>query len=452
MRRTPSTAPRPAVALAATVVIAVALAGCIHVETDYDKLPPGPYRGVFYLDGRQSQRVEPDDVAADFNLRDVARDELPFNFELRYTDDNSLAVTLVNGEERIAVPDVAYERLLTTARDSVTIRFPLNDTYFTGYHEDGILEGSFVDETRDGGAYRIPVVAEHGRAHRFTELQKAPAEDLTGTWSATFGLEDGAEPYAAVAEFEQRGNELAGTFRTATGDYRYLAGTVQEDRMYLSTFDGGHVFLFSGKLQDDGTLLGLFRSGNHYQTIWSARRDPDATLPDPTAETTVLDPEASVALSAYDIATGATLDPLGTPTAAGRHKVVTLMGSWCPNCKDEALFLDSLRATVPADEVAFLGLAYERFRDTSRAVRAVERFRENLGLGYPIYLAGFADKREATERLGFLDRVRSFPTLLLLDENDRVVYTHTGFEGPATSAYRPFAEAFAKTLQNEIAR
>lgn len=423
------------------------LGGCLVVEPTYDKLPPGIYRGVMLLDGRQSQRREPDEVAAQFALDDVARGELPFLFELAYDSTGELDVTLLNGEERIAVPDVRYERLLEEARDSITIRFPLNDSYLTAYHEDGTIEGTFVDESRDGGDYRIPFVAVYGEDHRFTQLRKEPAVDLTGRWAATFGVDDTTGAYPAVGEFVQEGNDLRGTFLTPTGDYRYLAGTVQGERAYLSAFDGSHVFLFAAKVQPDSSLLGLFRSGDHYQTIWTATRNAGARLPDPLGETSAVDPERPVEMQG--------LRPDGSALALadlpGRYTVVSLFGSWCPNCRDEAVFLDSLRATLPAADVSFVGAAFERMRDTSRALRAVERFGESLNLGYPLMLVGSSDKAEATERLGFLDEVRSFPTLLILDERDRVVYVHTGFAGPATSEYGPFTRAFAKTLQTLLA-
>ena len=69
------------------------------------------------------------------------------------------------------------------------------------------------------------------------------------------------------------GNKLTGTFRTDTGDYRFLEGSVQANKMYLSVFDGSHAFLFEAKLMEDSALIGSFRSGNHYKTLWEAERD-----------------------------------------------------------------------------------------------------------------------------------------------------------------------------------
>lgn len=433
-------------ALLAALCSLICSQACLVVEPTYDKLPPGVYRGVLLLDGRQSQRREPDEVAARFALDEVARGELPFLFEIAYDSLGELDVTLINGDERIAVPDVTYERLLDLARDSITIRFPLNDSYLTAYHEDGIIEGTFVDEARPGD-YRIPFNAVHGEDYRFTQLRKAPVADLSGRWAAEFGVDDTTSAYPAVGEFEQRGNQLRGTFLTPTGDYRFLTGTVQGDRAYLSTFDGAHAFLFAAKLQADSSLLGLFRSGDHYQTIWTATRDSDAALPDPLGQTEVLDPEAPVELIGLR-PSGEQLDVADLP---GRLTVVSLFGSWCPNCRDEAVFLDSMRRTFRSGEVSFVGAGFEYFADTARALAAIDRFGESLGLDYPLMLVGSSDKAAATERLGFLDEVRSFPTLLILDERQRVVYVHTGFAGPATGAYGDFTRAFAQTLETLLA-
>ncbi len=430
------------------VIAGFFLTGCFVVNTTFDKLPPGPYRAILYLDGRLSQQVEPDEVAANFDLDDVNRGELPFNMELSYDQDGSISVVVVNGEERIEVPDVSYERLMATAQDSITIRFPWIDAYITGYHEAGIIEGTYIDETRAN--YRIPFAAFFGIGHRFTELKKTPTADLSGRWDVQFSVEDTASLWKGIGEFTQEGNHLEGTFLTSTGDYRYLEGTVQEDRFYMSAFDGAHVFLFSGKIKEDGSLLGIFRSGNHYSTIWKAQRNPNATLPDASQETKLLNPEASIQVEAFEPLSKKTISVLNQPSLEGKFKVISIMGSWCPNCMDEARFLDSLYATVDQNKVAFLGLAFEKYRDTTRAVKAIKRFSESLELDYPTYLAGSSVKSEATKQLGFLDRIRSFPTLLIVDERNRVRYVHTGFTGPATSEYGKFTSAFAKTLQTLV--
>ena len=105
--------------------------------------------------------------------------------------------------------------------------------------------------------------------------------DVAGRWAVDF--EQDEEP--AVAVFRQDGRNLAGTFLTATGDYRYLAGTLSGDRLRLSCFDGAHAFLFDARLRDDGSLRGDFWSRDSWHDTWTARRDPQATLADGFAQT-----------------------------------------------------------------------------------------------------------------------------------------------------------------------
>ncbi len=62
-------------------------------------------------------------------------------------------------------------------------------------------------------------------------------------------------------------------------------------------------------------------------------------------------------------------------------------------------------------------------------------------------LAGGNDKTEATKILGFLDKVKSYPTTIFLDRNHHVVYIHTGFSGPGTGDHY---QKLISELENEI--
>lgn len=418
------------------------LSGCIVVEPEYTMLAPGTYRGVMYLNGKFSNRVKPDQVASNFNLEDVAKSELPFNFDLKYQNDSTFYIVISNGEEKIEVKDVSYERLMTTARDSVTFRLPLYDSYFTAYYEAGIIEGFYVDPSR-GEDYRIPFTAFHSKPYRFTDLRKKPAINLTGRWSTSFGIEDSTKTSSAIAEFKQDGNHLLGTFLTTTGDYRYLEGTIQNDRAYLSTFDGSHAYLFTAKLQPDSSLMGIFRSGNHYQTIWKATRNNNARLPDLSKEVK-LTAQESINLSATNLK-GETVD---LTSFENKVKVISVFGTWCPNCKDEITFLDSLYQTIDKNKVAIIGLGFERKKEKEKAIKAITKFKNTLKVDFPLWYAGYANKRSIGEKLYFIDKFKSYPTTIILDQQNNVKYIHSGFAGPATSDYGNFTKQFAAELNS----
>ena len=82
-----------------------------------------------------------------------------------------------------------------------------------------------------------------------------------------------------VGVFSQTGNRLTGTILTITGDYRYLDGTVQGDRFYLSAFSGSMPLLVEGRITDEGQLEGelVFARGS---SQFTGRRNPKAALPD----------------------------------------------------------------------------------------------------------------------------------------------------------------------------
>ncbi|MBV6653642.1 MAG: hypothetical protein KI786_07800, partial [Mameliella sp.] len=72
----------------------------------------------------------------------------------------------------------------------------------------------------------------------------------------------------------------------------------------------------------------------------------------------------------------------------------------------------------------------------------VKRFTDNMEPGYKVALAGYADKKEASAVLPMLSEVIAYPTMIIINKQGQVERIHTGFNGPATSAYAEFKEDF----------
>lgn len=253
---------------------------CLVVENPFTGLPPGPWRAVLELEPRAlaaNPEGKPLPQLMNLEFEEVTQGELPFNFEVKYKDEQSFFLEIINGEERIKVENITIGRDRSTAKDTVVINLPAHDSYIRAIFEEDVMEGEWVVNGREN--HRIPFKAYQGQAHRFTTLRKKPAMDVSGRWEVTFGIE-GEKPFKGVGEFKQDGNYLTGTFLTETGDYRFLEGTVQADKLYLSCFDGANAFLFEAKIQPDSTLFGAFRSGKPYKTLWTAKRNPGFELPD----------------------------------------------------------------------------------------------------------------------------------------------------------------------------
>ena len=82
--------------------------------------------------------------------------------------------------------------------------------------------------------------------------------------------------------------------------------------------------------------------------------------------------------------------------------------------------------------LSILGLAFELTGDHSRDAKQVKKYLDRHQATYPVLIAGLADKSKASDSFPVLDRVRSYPTTIFLDQFGTVRGIHTGFTGPAT--------------------
>jgi thiol-disulfide isomerase/thioredoxin len=421
------------------------LAGCFTFENNYSVVPPGRWRAVLELSPSnipvQVGQRNKDNVVK--SIDEVTEGQLPFNFDIIYTDATAFYIEIINGPERIKVDDIKTWHDRATNEDSILINFPVYGTYIKAGFEDDKIEGKWFVPYR-GENYSIPFYARYGKGYRFTQLQKEPIADLTGKWEVTFSPED--DPYKAVGEFQQDGNELMGTFRTETGDYRYLAGTMQEDKAYLSCFDGSHAFLFEAKLDEDDRLFGSFRSGSHYRTIWNGRRNSEYELGSPDDLTYLKEGYDQISFELPNI-NGDTIT-LEDEQYQNKVKIVQIMGTWCPNCRDETTFLVDYLQKNPNEDLAVIGIGFERYRDQQKNMKALRTYKNNFGMNYELLLGGYFDKKEAAETFPMLNHILSYPTMIFIDRDNQVRRIHTGFSGPATSTYDDFVADFDRFVQS----
>lgn len=426
-------------------LLIVVCIGCFDMgDQTYSKVPPGTWRGVLKLDpdlALHEQLKRETDRSDVLIIDEVSEAELPFTFDVVYTDPETFHFEIINGEERIKVSDIDYGVDRATNKDTIRAYFEAYDSYIDAIFDVNVIEGDWVVPSR--GDYRVHFVAHHGQDHRFSRLKKEPIADLTGDWDVMFGVETDS-PFPAIGEFRQDGNRLLGTFRTETGDYRYLEGTVQADKMYLSCFDGAHMFLFEGKLFEDGSIKGLFRNGTHYLTSWEATRGSNLTLISADSLTLLKEDEDKVTFSFPD-ENGKEVS-LSDPAFQGRPKIIQILGTWCPNCLDETEFLVDYLKNNDVEDLAIIGLAFERY-EGDKARQNIARYRNRLQVPYPVLHAGLSDKDEASKQLPMLNEIISYPTLIFLDRDDNVIRIHTGFNGPATSKYGEFVESFDETIR-----
>ncbi len=417
------------------------LIACFTIPNKFTGLAPGYWRATLDISSNLLKNQDANVKNVPLNFEETSAFTLPFVFEVIYENETDFYIEIINGEERIKVEDIQIGLNRATGKDTFLINFPIYESYIKGLFEERVMAGDWVVTTRKN--YKIPFVAKFGKNYRFTQLRKTPIADISGKWEVVFTEEDGAT-FPGLGEFKQNGNHLTGTFRTETGDYRYLEGTVQHDKVYLSVFDGAHSFLFEAKLLDENVMLGSFRSGKHYRATWEAKRNADYELIDPNELTFLKEGQDKISF-AFENPVGKMIS-LENEAYRGKAKIVQILGTWCPNCRDETNFLVDYFSEHPDSDIEIISLAFEKHRDKTKANAAISRYKKRLRIPWEIVVAGYSNKKEAAQALPMLNHILSYPTLIFLDKNDQVQKIHTGFNGPATSKYDAFVEEFEATI------
>lgn len=422
--------------LAAILVVfsfSLVLWACVSPHQTFDKLPPGIWRGVLYLDGELIMAVDKKDIAQ----VSAVPGELPFTFEVKYGTGDSLEILVYNGSERVSLKNIRYGRDKATAKDTVYASFDGYDTYLTAIFEERLMEGYWHVNYRDG--YKIKFKAFYGDDRRFRLPFVDDNADFSGRYKVSFSTGTEKE-YPAIGDFVQKGNKLYGTFLTETGDYRFLEGNVSGDKASLSCFDGAHAYLFEMKKQGDA-ILGEFRSGNHHRESFEGVKDENASLTNGFNLVKIVQPNG-VRFVLPDTK-GKTVDTQNDPYK-GKVKVYEIMGSWCPNCMDATTFLTEYQKSHP--EVMVTALAFERYQDQVKAMAALKTYVDAKKIEYPVLLAGHYDKKTASTLIPQIEGIKAYPTLLLVDQNDRLVKVYSGFYGPATKEHAAFIKELSATI------
>ncbi len=247
---------------------------------------------------------------------------------------------------------------------------------------------------------------------------------------------EGEKVERLLGTFRQDAGRATGTLLGPTGDYGPMHGTFDGKALVLTVFDGVFVYRLEGTIGEAGGLSGSFRTRSGATTPWKARR-LDATgaaswLPGGGSTVRAKDPDAPVRFS-FPSASGKAVS-LDDPELKDKPVVVTILGSWCPNCHDEAPVLEEVWRRYRGKGLAVVGLSYEYTEDAERSFRQILRFRERHGVTWPILFAGTTKTASASEPISRLEGWRGYPTTLFLDRSHRIVKAHSGFDGPSTGA------------------
>ncbi len=353
--------------------------------------------------------------------------DVPFNFEVKGKSAATAKVYLLNGEEHFETSQPVQKG------DSVIIPFDQFDTELAFKIGDSDLTGTFRKKDHSGRV--IPVTATYGQDFRFNDNDEKPVGDISGKYDITFKSESGRED-KAVGLFKQKGNRLYATFMRITGDSRFLEGIVKGNQFFLSSFIGGGPAYYTGTFDEAGQLTGANFTGI---------KNANAALPDPYKLTYLKDGYKTFDFSLPDV------DGKKVSLKDEKYKdkvvIVTITGTWCPNCIDEASFLAPWYKKNKQRGVEAVAVHYERKADPVYVKNAIENFKKRYNIEYDEVFGGLVDKKAVAESFPALNTFLSFPTILFIDKQGNVAKIYTGFTGPATGVYY---QQFIKDFNDEV--
>jgi thiol-disulfide isomerase/thioredoxin len=382
------------------------------------KLPEGTYRAVLTLNFEK-------------NI------ELPFNFDVKYKGKKP-QIIIKNADERIIVNEI------TIKGDSVNFKMPVFDTEFRTKLIGNNLEGIWINHYKSFNN-AIIFKAEFGNTQRFNFVPGKANPIFEGRWETTFSptTKDSSKAIGVFHHNEQT-DYLNGTFLTETGDYRYLEGMKNDNKMYLSCFDGSHAFLFIAEISEE-KLNGIFYSGATWQEPFIAKQNENFKLANAESITFLKDKNAVLDFAFPDL--NKKIVTLNDKSYLNKPIIIQLMGSWCPNCMDESKYLSSIYDEYKKQGLEIIALAFERTTDYDKAKSLLLRLKKRFSINYTILITQKTGKSQASETLSALNKVSAFPTTLFLNRKHEVVKIHTGFSGPATG---PDFETFKLSTQSFI--
>jgi peroxiredoxin len=370
--------------------------------------------------------------------------DIIFNFEVKDSAGQKI-IYVLNANDRLLVDDVKV------LGDSVFIKMPFFDSEFkAAFRPNGEIGGNWIRHLADNDV-SIPFTAVYNVKERFKQREPARA-NITGRWATKFAA-PGRDSSFAIGEFKQKGNTVYGTFLTPSGDYRFLEGIVDGDTLKLSTFDGSHAYYFTALIKGNTLENGVFYAGiGDGKEGWTAVRDEKAVLPDERTLNTVKPGSSRLDFTFPDLK-GKQVS-INDKQFENKVVVITLMGSWCPNCMDETGFLAEWYKQNKSRGVEVIGLSYERTTDFEKSKKALEGFLKRFDVTYPVLVTGVTpgDPEKTEKSLPQLTGIKGFPTTIFIDKKGNVKEVHTGFSGPGTGThYEDFKKEFNKLVDDLLA-
>ena len=292
------------------------------------------------------------------------------------------------------------------------------------------LEGEWE---RARGPYPFHAVRAQARA-----ALAEPAPSIDGVWIVKARGSKSEAAWRFIVK--QHDADVEAAILRVDGDTGALTGGFDGSRFVLGHFDGSRPMRMEVTANADGTLT-LVENGRTESTAvreGSAAATAIGTPEDPTYHTTVRDLSEPFAFSFPDL--NGQIVSNTDARFQGKVVLVSISGSWCPNCHDEAPFHAALYRKYRDRGFEVVSLSFERADQLADPVQ-LRAFIKTYGIEYTVLMPGEPD--QATELLPQTVNLDCFPTSFILGRDGRVRAVHAGFPSPGSGSY--YDEAVRET-------
>jgi thiol-disulfide isomerase/thioredoxin len=348
--------------------------------------------------------------------------EIPFRFEIAGTGP-SISGSFFNGDEKVTSTGGKLEN------GSLKLSF---DHYATAV-EAGLVDGRLAGiYSRASGFYPF-------YAKRFTPPAAFPNEvpSIDGLWTiGAVNSNKGESAWRFIVR--QSGAEVTAAILRVDGDTGALSGTYRNGKFIVSHFSGARPLVLELTPQKDGSLEILRNRTEKMVAI----RDTEAKLKgvpeptDPSRHSSVKDPTEPFKFAFPDI-NGKVLSSTDA-RFRGKVVIVSISGSWCPNCHDEAPFLAELYNKYRSKGLEIVALSFEEDAQKAKGYPRLLAFNKRYGINYPVVLAG--EQADLAEKVPQIHNLNSFPTTIFIGRDGLVRSVHAGFAGAVSGVFHNSAK------------
>jgi thiol-disulfide isomerase/thioredoxin len=361
---------------------------------------------------------------------------VPFRIEIDGTGADVRSY-FFNGDDRVNPSNSG-----TFQNDSLVLNFDNYATKLEATLNDGILTGTY-----GGGAANAYAFRAKRHEASLVASRDLHAPDISGLWEIQVQSPKGEVAWHLVVN--QAGAGIDASILRVDGDTGDLSGSYKDGRFILSHFTGERPFYVEVKPQSDGSLELQISSFHDTQNLVAlrpaeARARNVAPPDDPTEHTKMNDPSRPLRFSFPDV-TGRVVSNTDD-RFQGKVVLVNVTGSWCPNCHDEAPFLEELYRKYHGLGLEIVALDFEP-QEQLKSLSRVRAFIKGFGIEYTYLIAG--EPSELNDKIPQAENLNAWPTTFFIGRNGLVRSIHTGFTSRASGE---FDSRLKDDVRNEIAQ